>query len=85
MLDAFASHDVAFMRSIPEAQLQSGNSECKNWIAVAGACSGLQFHEVDYVPGFRTAAGTGTGLEQYDLPESAAPRQHQRMSGLIPG
>ena len=62
LLRAFASHDVSFMRSIPEAQLQSGNSECKNWIAVAGACSGMQFCEVDYVPGFRTPAGTGTGL-----------------------
>ena len=61
-LNALARDDKAYFRSIPEAQLQSGTSESKNWIAVAGACSGMAFEEVDYVPGYRTPAGTGTGM-----------------------
>jgi hypothetical protein len=31
-------------------------------MAVAGACDHLAFEVIDYVPGYRTAAGTGTGL-----------------------
>ena len=61
-LDACADGDAGYLRAIPEVQLQSGTSESKNWIAVAGACAALRFAEVDYVPGFRTEAGTGTGM-----------------------
>jgi 3-O-methylgallate 3,4-dioxygenase len=61
-LDALASGDATYLRSIPEVQLQSGTSESKNWIAVAGACAAMAFAEVDYVPGYRTPAGTGTGM-----------------------
>ena len=62
VLDACAAHDAATLCAIPEAALQSGTSEIKNWIAVAGACHDLQFDLIDYVPGYRTLAGTGTGL-----------------------
>lgn len=61
-LDALAAGDRNYLRSIPEAELQSGTSEAKNWITVAGACAGLSFAELDYVPGYRTLAGTGTGM-----------------------
>ena len=61
-LDALATRDAGYLRSIPECQLQSGTSESKNWIAVAAACTRLSFAEVDYVPGYRTHAGTGTGM-----------------------
>jgi 3-O-methylgallate 3,4-dioxygenase len=61
-LDALVAGDRDYLRSIPEAQLQSGTSEAKNWITVAGACAGLHFTELDYVPGYRTPAGTGTGM-----------------------
>jgi hypothetical protein len=61
-LDALAAGDSDYLRSIPEAQLQSGTSEAKNWIAVAGACTGLRFTELDYIPGYRSRAGTGTGM-----------------------
>jgi 3-O-methylgallate 3,4-dioxygenase len=62
VLDACAAHDGPTLCAIPEAALQSGTSEIKNWISVAGACRGLQFDLIDYVPGYRTPAGTGTGL-----------------------
>jgi hypothetical protein len=47
----------------PETWFQSGTSECKNWIAAAGALegSGLKAQVVDYVPCYRSEAGTGTG------------------------
>jgi 3-O-methylgallate 3,4-dioxygenase len=61
-LDALAAGDRGYLRSIPESELQSGTSESKNWITVAGACAGLRFAEIDYVPGYRTPAGTGTGM-----------------------
>jgi 3-O-methylgallate 3,4-dioxygenase len=62
VLDAFARHDQRFLSAIPECQLQSGTSETKNWIVTAGACAGLGFELLDYVPGYRTPAGTGTGM-----------------------
>ncbi len=61
-LDALEIGDSTYLRSIPESQLQSGTSESKNWITVAGACAGLRFTELDYVSGYRTPAGTGTGM-----------------------
>lgn len=62
ILDAFAKHDHEALSSIPERALQSGSSEIKNWIAAAGACGHLDFSLIDYVPGYRTTAGTGTAL-----------------------
>ena len=62
VLDACAAHDAATLCAIPEVLMQSGTSEIKNWISVAGACHDLQFDLVDYVAGYRTPAGTGTGL-----------------------
>jgi hypothetical protein len=62
VLDACARHDTDTLAAIPEAVLQSGTSEIKNWITVAAACSGLDFDLIDYIAGYRTPAGTGTGL-----------------------
>src|ERR1700704_6157262 len=43
---------------------QAGTSEIKNWIAVAGAMSesDLPMTLVDYVPCYRSEAGTGSGM-----------------------
>ena len=62
VLDAFARGAIDEVTAIPEATYVAGTSEIKNWIAVAEACAGLRFDVVDYVPGYRTPAGTGTGL-----------------------
>ncbi len=62
VLDACARHDTDTLAAIPEAVLQSGTSEIKNWITVAAACHGLDFDLIDYIAGYRTPAGTGTGL-----------------------
>lgn len=62
VLASIASHDEARLDAIPDALMQSGTSEVKNWMAAAGALldSGLQMTLVDYVPCYRSEAGTGT-------------------------
>ena len=62
VLDAIAANDHDTLGRLPEAVLRSGTSEVKNWLVAAGACQELRFEVVDYVAGYRTAAGTGTGL-----------------------
>jgi hypothetical protein len=62
VLDACGRGDAAALCEIPEAALQSGTSEIKNWIVAAGACAHLGFDVIDYVAGYRTPAGTGVGL-----------------------
>ena len=62
VLALFEKGDGAGLSALPETALQSGTSEIKNWICVAGACEGLRFRLIDYVPGYRTRARTGTAL-----------------------
>jgi hypothetical protein len=62
VLDAIAAGDAAALSGIPRARLRSGNSEILNWVTAAGACDMLPATIVDYVPGYRTPAGTGTGM-----------------------
>jgi hypothetical protein len=64
VLDALSAGDADTLVQIPEDLLQSGTSEVKNWIAVAGAMSaaGLRFHLIDYVPCYRSEAGTGNAM-----------------------
>jgi len=61
-LDALGKRSAAGITGIREELLQSGNSEMKNWIALGGAMSqtDLSFHLLDYVPCYRSEAGTGT-------------------------
>lgn len=62
-LDALKRGDHEALVRHPETWFQAGTSECKNWIAAAGALegSGLAAEVVDYVPCYRSEAGTGTG------------------------
>lgn len=62
VLDSIASKDAAGLRAVPRERLRSGNSEILNWIAAAGALEGLTPAVLDYIPGYRTPAGTGTGM-----------------------
>lgn len=61
-LSALEHGDSAALGALPREQLRSGNSELLNWITAAGALEGKQCTLVDYVPGYRTRAGTGTGM-----------------------
>jgi 3-O-methylgallate 3,4-dioxygenase len=62
VLDSIATKDAAALGGIPRDKLRSGNSEILNWVTAAGALEGLVPTIVDYVPGYRTPAGTGTGM-----------------------
>ena len=49
-------------QDLPREKLNSGSSEIRNWICVAGAVEHLSLEWSHYEPGYRTPAGTGTGL-----------------------
>ena len=63
VLDALATKDSETLMSIPRNRLYSAASETQNWIAVGGAMEGtdLNFELIEYVPVYRTPAGTGGG------------------------
>jgi 3-O-methylgallate 3,4-dioxygenase len=62
ILKALADKDHAFLQTLPRSKLQAGSSEILNWIAVAGVAEGNDLGWFEYVPGYRTPAGTGTGM-----------------------
>lgn len=62
ILAALANKDHAALQAVPREQLIDGTSETLNWICVAGALEDVPLRWSDYVPGYRSPAGTGTGL-----------------------
>jgi hypothetical protein len=62
VLKACADKDAKFLQTLPRNKLHAGSSEILNWVAVAGAVEHLDLDWSEYVPGYRTPAGTGTGL-----------------------
>jgi hypothetical protein len=61
-IDMLRKKDAAAIQGLPREKLNSGSSEIRNWICVAGAVSHLALEWSLYEPGYRTPAGTGTGL-----------------------
>ncbi|MCL2585881.1 MAG: hypothetical protein FWE35_25895, partial [Streptosporangiales bacterium] len=62
VLAALVDGDARVLKNIHRDRLRSGNSEILNWITAAGALEGLTATVLDYVPGYRTPAGTGAGM-----------------------
>jgi len=62
VLDACRANDAAALGAIPPAKLNAGNSEIRNWIAVAGAADHLATRWQEYVPCYRSPAGTGCAM-----------------------
>jgi 3-O-methylgallate 3,4-dioxygenase len=62
VLDALVAGDSGPLRAIPRKSLRSGTSEILNWVTAAGALEKLRARVVDYVPGYRSPAGTGAGM-----------------------
>lgn len=62
VIAALANRDAEFLTRLDEATLQSGTSELKNWIGAAGCLfdTDLSGGVIDYVPCYRSEAGTGT-------------------------
>jgi catalytic LigB subunit of aromatic ring-opening dioxygenase len=62
VIRALREKDANALQDLPRERLNSGNSEIRNWICAAGALEQLALDWVQYCPGYRTPAGTGTGL-----------------------
>jgi hypothetical protein len=62
VLDALKRNDGEALSSLPVQKLNSGNSEIRNWITVAGAAGHLKNVWQEYIPCYRSAAGTGCGM-----------------------
>lgn len=62
VIDALKRKDGAALQSLPRKKLNSGSSEIRMWIAVGGAVGHLDMAWSQYIPGYRTPAGSGTGL-----------------------
>ena len=68
VLDAMLAAGCTALTGLPENMFESGTSEIKNWIVLAGAMaeagaeSKLEMTLLDYVPCYRSEAGTGSGM-----------------------
>jgi len=74
IIQAMKEHDGDFLSSVslPLDQRAKGStdrqrrpgmtSQTRNWFATAGAADGLQMDLIDYIPCYRTPAGTGCGV-----------------------
>jgi hypothetical protein len=61
-LEAMRTRDLKTLESLPNAWIRGSQGEIYNWIGAAGALEGLDMRIVDYIPGYRSPAGTGCGL-----------------------
>lgn len=63
-LKALETGNFDSVLALGEAVFQDGTSEMKNWIPMAGAMAvlGLEAHVLDYVPCYRSEAGTGNAM-----------------------
>tara|TARA_Y100000815_G_scaffold184777_2_gene168603 strand:+ start:620 stop:1612 length:993 start_codon:yes stop_codon:yes gene_type:complete len=62
LIDALQAKDAQALCSIDRARINSGSSEIRNWICTAGAVEHLEMRWHEYLPCYRTLAGTGTGV-----------------------
>jgi hypothetical protein len=62
LLGAVLTKDADTLRALPVERMKLGTSENRNWIAMAGAMEPFQVHSADYIPCYRTPAGTGCGM-----------------------
>jgi 3-O-methylgallate 3,4-dioxygenase len=62
VLAGLDSGDAGAFEQLPVPLLRSGTSEILNWITAGGALGGLDFDLVDYIPAYRSPAGTGVGM-----------------------
>lgn len=62
VLDGLVAGDFESFGDLPRTRMRSGNSEILNWVTAAGVLEKHRATVLDYVPGYRTPAGTGTGM-----------------------
>ena len=64
MIEGFKNNDEKAITGEPDKLFRSGTSETKNWITVAGILkeTGLSIDTFDYIPCYRSEAGTGNAM-----------------------
>ena len=62
ILDALQQRNVEALAQIPFKWIQGPTGEIYNWIGAAGVLEGLDMRIVDYIPAYRSPAGTGCGM-----------------------
>ena len=62
VLKALQEKDAETICSLPRPRMNAGTSETRNWIAAAGAVEHLDMELFDYVPCYRSPAGTGCAM-----------------------
>jgi hypothetical protein len=64
LLAGMRAGDLDALAALPASRMNSGTSEGRNWLVAAGAggAEGLRHQWSQYVPAYRSPAGTGTGL-----------------------
>lgn len=61
-IEALQQKDAEVLFALPRAKLCGGTSEILNWVALAGLADPMDLTLVDYVPTYRSPAGTGCGM-----------------------
>ena len=61
VIAALSSRDQSVLRNLPRCALNSGSSEILNWVLTAGVMNGVPVKWSEYLPLYRTPAGTGIG------------------------
>lgn len=64
VLNAIKNKDLEILANLTPEELMAGSSEIRNWLVAAAILNDepLKLDWVEYIPGYRTAALTGTGL-----------------------
>ena len=61
-LEGMKEHNLDKLSALPRERLNAGSSEIRNWISASGAAEHLEMELIDYVPCYRSPAGTGCGM-----------------------
>ena len=61
-LDGMKSKSITKLSQLPREKINSGSSEIRNWVVVTGATEHLDMDLIDYVPCYRSPAGTGCAM-----------------------
>lgn len=62
LIDALQEKDAEALCSLPVEKLIRGTSEIRNWMVAAGAMEPMEMSLIDYVPCYRSPAGTGCAM-----------------------
>jgi AmmeMemoRadiSam system protein B len=62
VIDALQRKNVEAIYALPRKRMNSGTSEIRNWLVTAGAVEHLDMKLIDYVPCYRSPAGTGCAM-----------------------